>query len=42
MSLVAKYRQPQISQEGFFDVVKSLFGIKSEAYSIKRSINRSH
>ena len=33
MSLVAKYRQPQISQEGFFDVVKSLFGIKSEAYS---------
>ena len=33
MSLVSKYRQPQISQEGFFDVVKSLFGIKSEAYS---------
>lgn len=33
MSLVAKYRQPQVSQEGFFDVVKSLFGVKSEVYS---------
>ena len=33
MSIVSKYRQPQVSQEGFFDVFKKIFGIKSEAYS---------